>query len=116
MKLLLVISGACSIIAMLLGGISHETFVFEKPEPNSIVVSKTGSGKGIIRLEPGGVCGLQCEHATFSIPEGSVIKLIAEPDSYSQFDGWSGACRGGSRECIVIVGTNSQIAAKFLSR
>jgi hypothetical protein len=116
MKLLLGISGAFSIIAMLVGGFSHDTFVLEKPEPNSILISKTGSGKGIIRVVPEGICDLQCNNSKFSIAEGSVIKLIAEPHSNSDFQGWSGACRGESRECIVIVGTNSQIAANFLSR
>jgi hypothetical protein len=118
MKMLLGLSGVCAVVSMLLAGFSREESVSTKRIENSIVISKIGNGKGSIRVEPDDkYCGVDCiQPVEISIQEGSVIKVIAIPADNSEFLGWSGGCRGRARECVVIIGSDTQITASFRSK
>jgi len=48
MKLLLTLAGVTAIIAMLIGGCSPNSFIFATPRDNSMMVIKSGSGKGTV--------------------------------------------------------------------
>jgi len=58
--------------------------------PLSLTV--TGSGGGIIYFMPAGIA---CYNSCYMEPiENSTVNLIAVPDSFSVFSGWSGDCSG----------------------
>jgi hypothetical protein len=54
----------------------------------TLSVSKYGDGSGTVTSNPTGIdCGADCQHDYLL---GTVVNLLAEPDSGSRFTGWSG--------------------------
>jgi hypothetical protein len=80
---------------------------------NTILVTKSGGGKGKVTSSPGGIaCGNACSR---SYADGTRVTLKAKPAKGSRFAGWSGACKGG-RSCTVTPDGNVAVKAKFVLR
>jgi hypothetical protein len=62
------------------------------PQPETLTVSRTGNGNGVVSSSPAGIdCGTTC---STSFDYGSSIILTVTPSIGSSFAGWSGACTG----------------------
>lgn len=78
---------------------------------HAIEVTPLGSGRGLVRSEPEGLaCGTECR-AVF--PEGTRVRLIAEPLFGSTFAGWSGECDGFLPECELEVIGERFVGVRF---
>jgi hypothetical protein len=83
------------------------------PAPETLSVSKAGSGGGTVTSSPGGIsCGSTCSHA-FS--HGTSVTLTATPAAGSTFSGWSGACTG-TGTCTVTMSQAESVTAGFALR
>ena len=79
-------------------------------KPN-VSVSKTGTGSGSVRSEPGGIdCGTTCK---FGFTEGTTVALTATASAGSSFTGWSGACSGSQTTCSVAAFPGTAAVATF---
>jgi hypothetical protein len=69
------------------------------PAPQSLAVSKAGSGSGSVTSIPAGInCGATC---SASFAAGAVVTLTEAASSGSVFAGWSGAgCAGASTRTL----------------
>jgi hypothetical protein len=77
----------------------------------TITISKTGLGAGVVTSAPGGiVCGVVCTHA---FRKGAMITLVATPHSGSAFHRWSGACSGSLPTCQVTLSDARSVIAHF---
>jgi len=80
------------------------------PSQHTLTVNKGGTGTGIVTSSPEGInCGSDCDEVYYS---GTVIKLIAIPDTNSAFSGWSGGC-SGTGQCILTINTDTIVTATF---
>jgi hypothetical protein len=80
-----------------------------------------GDGRGRIKIESAtetGHVGWACSGwCTEQYPEGSVVTLVAAPDSRSTFKGWRGACaRQKSRTCKAGITRRASIKAIFAKK
>lgn len=72
----------------------------------NLKVIKSGEGNGLIKSEPGGIfCGENAYKCEYSYPEGTTIKLFAQPDEKSKFLEWKGDCGecGISALCQIVI-------------
>jgi Divergent InlB B-repeat domain len=93
-----------------IAGVSTLAKAAAKAFLNTIVVTKTGAGKGKVTSAPNGIaCGKACSH---SYADGTRVTLKAKPAKGSKFSGWSGACKG-KRSCTVTPNGNVTVKAKF---
>lgn len=77
----------------------------------SLLVTKVGSGAGVVRADGGGIsCGASCGGR---FKPGTTVTLTAAPEAASYFKGWSGACSGASLSCQLVLGTDSAVNAEF---
>jgi hypothetical protein len=68
-------------------------------------------GTGTVVSSDGNIsCGTDCSE---SYPTGTAVTLTAQPDAGSTFLAWSGACSGTSLECVLTLGKNTSVTAKF---
>jgi hypothetical protein len=82
------------------------------PTTFGLSVSKGGSGEGTISSSSGSIsCPGTCSAAYAS---GTSVTLTAGADPSSFFAGWSGACSGQSRTCVVRVGSAASVTASFV--
>lgn len=65
----------------------------------TLTINQTGTGSGRVSNNPTGT----------KFPQGTVVTLIAKPDSNSNFAGWSEACTEGSPSCSLTM--NSSLTA-----
>ena len=80
---------------------------------NALSVQKQGTGAGKIYSTPSGIsCPQNCFYKSYVNKEP--IQLRAEPDAYSSFGGWSGACTGTNLTCTVVMTTDTQVYAHFV--
>jgi hypothetical protein len=80
---------------------------------NTVVVAKSGRGKGKVTSSPNGIaCGRICSH---SYADGTPVTLTAKPAKGSKFAGWSGACKG-RHSCRVTPNGTVTVRAKFALR
>lgn len=70
------------------------------------------TGNGSISSD-GGVCSTRC--LTDAV-RGSTVKYLAEAASGSSFTGWTGACRGARKRCVVKVKRPVHVGAKFVEK
>lgn len=81
---------------------------------NTLTVTNTGSGTGLVRSDPAGLkCKSRCS-ADFN--QGSVVTLTAQPDNDSIFAGWSGGGCTGSGDCNLILAQDTPVKAIFDQR
>ena len=89
---------------------SEEIFIKKMPSNYTLTVNKGGTCTGIVTSDPAGInCGSDCDEVYYS---GTVIKLIAIPDTNSSFSGWSGGC-SGKGQCILTINTDTIVTATF---
>ncbi len=87
--------------------------VTEEDGSSVLVVSKSGTGQGVVSSEPAGIdCGTDCSETYMTDTQ---VTLSATPDSNSVFSGWSGACGGSDTTCTVSVDVSKTVAATFTS-
>lgn len=80
------------------------------PNVYTLTVSRSGTGKGVVKSTPEGIdCGDHCA-ATFGL--GTSVTLTAKADSGSTFTGWSGAC-SGTGPCVVSMTQPRSVTATF---
>ncbi len=103
--------GVCSGTENCLIKMTGEMNVTANFETNpQLTVYKTGIGDGTVTSLPKGIsCGSDCSQV---FPYGTSVKLSAEPDNYSIFKGWSGACVG-SGDCTVIMKDHKSVTTIF---
>ena len=78
--------------------------------PYTLSYSKAGTGGGAVTVvNTGAVCGGTCSASFLS---GTLVRLTASPDVYSNFTGWSGAC-GGTASCLVAMDNVKKVTANF---
>jgi hypothetical protein len=75
---------------------SSVTASFRATPTVSLLVTKVGSGAGVVRFKP-----------------GTTVTLTAAPETASYFKGWSGACSGTSLSCQLSLGADSAVTAEF---
>lgn len=76
-----------------------------------LTVNRTGRGR--VTSAPGGInCGSACS-APFE--ENTTIELTASPDNGAVFGGWTGACTGTQRTCMVTITADTEVGARFMS-
>jgi uncharacterized repeat protein (TIGR02543 family) len=92
---------ACGLL-MLGGGVQAQTGT----QTLTLVVSGSGS---IGSPGSAAVCSNQCSG---TLPQGTVVSLMATPAAGYTFTGWSGAC-SGSGTCSVTLDANKQVTATF---
>jgi hypothetical protein len=77
----------------------------------TLTVNKGGTGTGVVASSPEGInCGSDCDEVYFL---GTVIKLIAIPDTNSSFSGWSGSGCSGTGQCFLTINTDTIVTATF---
>lgn len=76
-----------------------------------LTVSFGGAGAGTVTSQP---VGLQCSsECTGGFEKGTMVTLTAAPDATSVFSGWTGACTGSARTCMVTLMDAAQVTANF---
>jgi dipeptidyl aminopeptidase/acylaminoacyl peptidase len=79
----------------------------------TLSVQRAGSGKGVVRSQPGGIaCGSDCSE---SYEDGAKVRLVARPRPGSSFVGWTGPCRPVSATACVATVTQEQIITATFS-
>jgi List-Bact-rpt repeat protein len=106
-------TGACSGIGactVTLAAAASVTAVFDL-DNFPVVVSKTGTGRGVITSSPTGIsCGDRCNTPFIY---GSLVTLTATAATGSHFAGWSGPC-SGTGECAPTIGAGpTTVGARF---
>ena len=72
------------------------------------------AGSGTVRSTPGGVdCGPRC---SLSLGLGQTVTLTAAEARGSRFVGWTGACEGSSRRCVLVLDGAAAAVALFNDR
>lgn len=80
--------------------------------PETLNVTKTGTGVGTVTSNPVGIsCGSSCS-AGFS--GGISVTVIANPSFGSVFAGWSGGCTGNEKSCTVTLDASTTVTAQFV--
>ncbi|MCX7176242.1 MAG: hypothetical protein NT159_20420 [Proteobacteria bacterium] len=80
--------------------------------------SGAGSGTVVSSVSPTGTdifCGgtVSAPVCSTAFAAGSSVTLLATPASGSTFAGWTGACTGLAKQCIVTMSTNQTVTATF---
>lgn len=82
----------------------------ECPEA-SLSVTKAGTGTGRVTSVPAGIdCGADCAE---TVPEGTAVTFVAQPDAGSVFSGWSEAGCFGTGTCHVAASGSVAVTATF---
>lgn len=80
------------------------------PVPQTLTVSRQGTGAGMVLSSPAGInCGSVCT-ATYNSGTGVLLQAVASAGS--TFAGWSGACTG-TGSCIVPMSAARNVVATF---
>jgi hypothetical protein len=75
------------------------TFTLLSPSQSTLMITKAGSGEGVVISNPSGIdCGPTCQG---NFNNGTVISLTAVASADSTFIGWSGNC-GGTETSVSI--------------
>ena len=72
-----------------------------------------GAGGRVVSRPRGIACGADCAE---SYPAGTVVKLVAKPNTQSRFAGWAGACTGKSLTCTVTMEGSRFVRARFVPK
>jgi hypothetical protein len=81
----------------------------------TLTVTKMNTGgNGPVTSAPAGInCGTDCSQ-TFNI--NTEVTLTASPNNSSIFTGWSGACTGTGRTCIVTMDASKTVTASYTAK
>ncbi len=80
------------------------------PATPTLIVSKAGSGDGVVTSSPTGInCGSDCSE---TYAAGTSVTLSAAAAGGSSFAGWSGAC-SGTGACTVTMSAAQAVTATF---
>jgi hypothetical protein len=83
---------------------------FGGPRPDFAQLAVGVVGPGTVTSSPAGIsCGAKC----LRFARGSPVTLTAAPASGAIFLGWTGACSGTSRTCLVTMSTDRAVGAAF---
>jgi uncharacterized repeat protein (TIGR02543 family) len=97
---------------VVLGGTGTYSITFG-PWFTSSTLAVTTTGQGTVTSAPAGInCGSTCSQ---SYPLGTQVILTAAPSAGWIFQGWTGACTGGSTTCAVTVNAPTFVNAVFVS-
>jgi hypothetical protein len=89
------------------------TATFEPEPPFELTVEFGGSGEGEVECEVEGEAAEECEVGA-EYEEGTAITVIAEPESGSEFTGWSGDCDSVTgNKCEVEMNADKTVKATF---
>jgi hypothetical protein len=84
------------------------------PAMQTLVVTKTGTGSGLVTTIPAGIaCGATCAG---SFDSGTTVTLTAAAAANSGFAGWGGACSGTGSTCAVSMTAAKSVTATFVER
>jgi len=76
-----------------------------------VSVELKGIGGGTVASSPSGIdCPADCQEI---VAAGTTVTLLADADSASVFDGWSGPCAGTDPICTVDVSAVANVSATF---
>ena len=90
---------------------SNELCVKKMPPQYTLNVNKNGTHTGIITSSPEGInCGSDCDEVYYA---GTLIILIATPDTGSVFDGWGGGGCSGKGQCVLTINADTTVSATF---
>jgi hypothetical protein len=79
--------------------------------PRRLAIVVGGTGAGTISSDPAGIdCGTPCSGV---YAPGSVVTLVATPDSESHFTGWSGCNSVSAARCTVTLDSSKTVSAGF---
>lgn len=82
--------------------------------PSTLLLTKTGSGSGSIRLLSGEVlCAGGCQAIALASPANPTAILVAEPAEDSLFAGWSGCDENIGRECTLTNVSTRRVSASL---
>lgn len=103
---------ARAIAGNIAGTVSTTDFLFTVPYLQTILdinLTVIGSGRGLINFIPSViVCSNSCY---LELNANSTVNLIAVPDSFSVFSGWSGDCSG--LNCTLTMNARKSVNAEF---
>ncbi len=88
------------------------------PPPGIVSVSGTGTGTGSVTSSPSGItctitAGVSSGICSTTFDAGSTVTLLGGSSNNGSFDGFSGACTGGSCAVAVVSGATSAVRAAF---
>lgn len=79
--------------------------------PRTLLVTKSGSGSGIVFSTPAGInCGGDCSETS---DHGTALTLTAAPDAGSTFAGWFGGGCSGNGACALTLDGDKTVSATF---
>jgi hypothetical protein len=96
-------SGAAITCTVILNSNQTVTATFNSIVTYSLAVNTTGSGTGVVGLNP----------FAASYAPGTAVTLTATPASGSTFAGWSDSCSGAATICTVTMSANRTVGATF---
>ena len=88
------------------------------PPPGIVSVTGTGTGTGSVTSSPSGItctitAGVSSGICSTTFDAGSTVTLLGGSSNNGSFDGFSGACTGGSCAVAVVSGATSAVRAAF---
>jgi hypothetical protein len=92
-------------------GYSKEICFKKIPSQYTLSVNKNGTCAGIVTSSPEGInCGSDCDELYYV---GTLIILVATPDTGSVFDGWGGGGCSGKGQCVLTINADTTVTATF---
>lgn len=92
-------------------GYSKEICFKKIPSRYTLIVNKCGTSTGVVTSSPEGInCGSDCDELYYV---GTLIILIATPDTGSVFDGWGGNGCSGKGQCVLTINSDTTVTATF---
>lgn len=90
---------------------SNEICIKKMPSQHTLNVNKDGTCKGIVTSSPAGIsCGSDCDEVYYA---GTLVILIATPDTGSIFAGWNGGGCSGKGQCVITINADTTVTAAF---
>jgi len=90
---------------------SEEISAKKIPSQHTLNVNRGGTHTGIVTSSADGInCGSDCDEVYYT---GTVIILIAKPDTGSVFEGWSGGGCSGKGQCVLTINADTTVTATF---
>lgn len=97
-------------VCLLTGNATVVAVFNASPNAAQLIVTKSGTGAGVVTSNPGGInCGGAC---SANFPAGTTVVLAAAPSGNATFTGWSGAC-SGTGSCTVVLNGDRTVNAEF---